>query len=136
MPTLDLISMIEKKIVEFQTQSCEGQDNARRENEAASVARKKLLLGVIEILDFCNQFANDENSPVPNKISRKLSDLLKRNDVQEIVQSRVEPGLVRVVETRSEPHLEESVVLAVCRKGYKLGDLVLRPLEVIANRVI
>jgi len=136
MPTLDLISKIEKKIVEFQTRSCEGQENARREKEVAFVARKKLLLSVIEVLDFCEQFSGDENSPVPKKISRKLSDLLKRNDVQEIVQSHVEPGLVRVVETRSEPHLEESVILSVCRKGYKLGDLVLRPLEVIANRVV
>ena len=102
--------------------------------EEALLARKNVLLGIVELLDFCAQVDKDTGGPFMQKISRKLSDLLKRNNVQEIVQSRVEPGLVRVIETKSEPEQEEGAVLAVCRKGYKIGDVVLRPIEVIANR--
>jgi len=110
-------------------------DTARRE-EGHRHQRdlEELLLAVVEILDLIDRMKTQDDAPYIDKIGRRIELLLKRRGLIEINESQVVPELVKVVDSRPEADVRSGAVLEVCRRGYRLGDRVLRPQEVIAAR--
>jgi molecular chaperone GrpE (heat shock protein) len=109
-----------------------------RENE------NDLFLELVGVLDaFENLFNNLDRDTLDKSakrafksvgaIQRKLTRLLETRGLEklEFPDARAEVGLCKVVETRETEEAEEGTILAVVRNGYRRGEQVLRPAEVI-----
>lgn len=116
-------------------QACE---RKARENE------NNLFLELVGVLDaFENLFNNLDRDALDKSakrafksvgaIQRKLTRLLEARGLEKIEfpDARAEPGLCKVVETRATEEAEDGTILAVVRNGYRRGEQVLRPAEVI-----
>ena len=66
-------------------------------------------------------------------IHRKLIRTLEAQGVQKIdlKDGKAQPGLCQVLETRVDAGQEEGTILSIVRQGYRAGDRILRPAEVI-----
>ena len=66
-------------------------------------------------------------------IHRKLIRTLEAQGVQKIDlnDGKAEPGLCQVLETRVDTDHKEGTILSIVRHGYRVGDRILRPAEVI-----
>jgi molecular chaperone GrpE (heat shock protein) len=99
------------------------------------------LLGVLDafenLLDNMDPDALDKSAKRALKsvgaIQRKLTRLLEARGLErlEFPDARARVGLCKVVETRATEGAEEGTILAVVRNGYRRGERVLRPAEVI-----
>ena len=109
-----------------------------RENE------NELFLELMGVLDAFENLLNNLDPDAMDKstkralksvgaIHRKLSRLLEARGVErlEFPDARARLGLCKVVETRAAEEAEEGTILAVVRNGYRRGERVLRPAEVI-----
>lgn len=135
---------IRAKLVELQkaeiglTGELQARERKTREDE------NDLLLELVGVLDaFENLFKNldldalDKSAKRAFKsagaIQRKLRRLLEARGLEklEFPDARAEVGLCKVVETREEEGAEDGTILEVVRSGYRRGEQVLRPAEVI-----
>jgi molecular chaperone GrpE (heat shock protein) len=99
------------------------------------------LVGVLDafenLLDNMDPDALDKSAKRALKsvgaIQRKLSRLLEARGLErlEFPDARARVGLCKVVETRATEGAEEGTILAVVRNGYRRGERILRPAEVI-----
>ncbi|WPL16380.1 heat shock protein GrpE [Thiorhodovibrio winogradskyi] len=66
-------------------------------------------------------------------IQRKLRRLLEAQGIKqlEFPAGRAEIGRCKVIETQATDEVEEGTILAVVRGGYRRGEQILRPAEVI-----
>ena len=126
---------ISHRLIALQTAHVSLQEERLRNTHAAEQQLDDMALGIIDILDLTGSFhacaqADTDTVRVLKKVDRRLKSLLDRFSVREIEFSEGEftPGLVRVLETRSDLEHAE-----ICRKGYARGNRVLRPVEVVAN---
>lgn len=116
-------------------QACE-RDAREKEND--------LFLELAGVLDaFENLFKNldpdtlDKSAKRAFKsvsaIQRKLTRLLEARGLEKLgfPDARAEVGLCKVVETRATEEAAEGTILAVVRNGYRRGEQILRPAEVI-----
>ena len=126
--------VISHRIVTIQRELL-GLDTARRE-EGHRHQRDldELLLAVVEILDLTERLKSQGDAPYIDKVGRRIDMLLKRRGLTEITEPRVVPDLVQVVDSRLVSDVDSGTVLEVCRKGYRIGERVLRPQEVVAAR--
>ncbi|NEX22978.1 nucleotide exchange factor GrpE [Thiorhodococcus mannitoliphagus] len=103
-----------------------------------------LFLDLVGVLDaFENLFNNlsldtlDKSTKRAFKsvgaIQRKLTRLLEARGIArlEFPDGRAQVGRCKVIETRATDEVEEGTILAVVRNGYRRGEQVLRPAEVI-----
>jgi molecular chaperone GrpE len=135
---------IRAKLIELQkaviglTGELQARDRAVRENE------NDLFLELAGVLDaFENLFNNLDGDTLDKSakrafksvgaIQRKLIRLLEAHGVEklEFPDARAEIGLCKVVETRETEEAEQGTILAVVRNGYRRGERILRPAEVI-----
>jgi len=137
------IEQIEARIAELQKSHVLLQEqlkNARNNVECSldDAARRIIdILDMIEMTKLNMVLENGSNSNTQlliKKIEKRLTDVLRRWQVQEIIfiDGRIEVGKARVLETRNvsgEP--PAGTIIEVCRKGYHRGDNVIRPADVI-----
>src|SRR3954447_23107885 len=119
-------------------------DEARAEQ--AQAARADTLVKVLPVLD---DFQRATQSPPQESgarewaegvllIERKLRALLESEGVQKLEADGKEfnPWEMEAISYQASPELEDGVVLAVVREGYKLGDKVIRPAQVVVARKV
>jgi len=112
--------------------------------EQALSARGDMVLKILPVLDDFQRAA--QSPPVePGArewaqgvllIERKLRAVLESEGVQKIEAEGREfnPWEMEAISYQASPELEEGKVLAVAREGYKLGDKVIRPAQVVVAR--
>lgn len=66
-------------------------------------------------------------------IHRKLRRLLEARGIEQLdfPDGRAQLGRCKVIETQASDEVEEGTILAVVRNGYRRGEHILRPAEVI-----
>ncbi len=142
------------KLVAFQREIIGLSESLRREKEQRKEDEERLFLDLLTVLDaFENIFAHlaDKESGFDRSaqrgiksfraIHRKLIRLLEDREVVRIVLEEGEPAPMawcQVVETAVAEGREEGAVLAIVKHGYRRGERVLRPAEVMtaANRAL
>ncbi|HXW51187.1 MAG TPA: nucleotide exchange factor GrpE [Candidatus Acidoferrales bacterium] len=123
-------------------------DNFKRRTERdtasrADAARRKLLLRVLDVLDNFDRAATYRQSGTPPEqlvdgvlaTVKQISSLLEAEGVTpiEVAGKTFDPKLAEAVGTRSQPGKPANVVLDEARKGYRIGDELLRPAQVIVS---
>jgi molecular chaperone GrpE len=123
-------------------------DNFKRRTERESLARadsgrRKLLLRVLDVLDnFERAAAYRQAGTPPDQLVdgvlatvKQLATLLEAEGVRpiEVVDKPFDPKLSEAVGTRAAPERPANVVLDEARKGYTIGDELLRPAQVIVS---
>lgn len=68
---------------------------------------------------------------------RRLDELLARQHVRplEVLGITMDPHLMKVVELDHRPELDNGIVTAELRKGFRWGDEILRLAEVKVNKL-
>jgi molecular chaperone GrpE len=110
--------------------------------EVAAQARVDLILRLLTLLD---EPAPDhteaaarqaEPSPVPDTTEQLLRGLLEAEGVEKIdaLGALFNPWEHQALQHQTSPELDDQRVLAVLRDGYRLGDRVIRPAQVVVAR--
>lgn len=114
-------------------------DETRREREAAR--QRGLLSELLQLRDRLEQLDSDEpldGKPIARSIAEELDEILIRRGVSRIVATddRFDPAIQEAVARRGEGGPMPSLrVLEVVRPGYRCGELVLRPTQVVVEAV-
>lgn len=116
---------------------------AEREEQAAQI-RVELLLRVLPVLDALQQAlavpreqrVNEAWIASIEQIERDLRAVLEAEGVRRIdaVGAYFNPWLHEALQHQTSPELEDERILAVVREGYRLGDRVIRPAQVVVGR--
>jgi molecular chaperone GrpE len=112
--------------------------------EQAAQARAEVLLRILPVVDDlqralsvpANQRASQDWDQGIELIERKLRDLLEREGLQRIEARGAifNPWVHEAVQYEASPELEDQRVLEVVREGYRMGDRVIRPAQVVVAR--
>ena len=137
---VDLVSQIETRICKLQEDHISLQEKFKEDQNSVGRNLDDSALRMIEILELIdmsksNMDLGSEGPLIINKIVKRISDILKRWQVQEIIciDGKIEPGKARVLETRISPNMPSGTIIEVCRKGYSRGGKVIRPADVITT---
>lgn len=132
----EMFEDLSKRIIAAQRRLAKSEAGRVESARAYDKSLDDVFLGIIDVIDLLERLSESESQPVAfNKVVRRLTALLKRFDVHDFVPAHTEPGRVKVIETRSLADHDEGAILGVSRKGYRRGERVLRPAEVISNRL-
>ena len=147
MPTKKVQRMIEKietRLIEIQKSQVSLQEKLKRGENQFERMMDDAILRIIDILDMIEwsrknrDLSGDADPNVPliiKKIEKRLFEMICCWQVQEIrlEDGKIEPGKVRVLETRKSSSKEISTgsIIEVCRKGYQRGNKIIRPADVI-----
>jgi molecular chaperone GrpE len=112
---------------------------AREREEYVTRANERLLKELLPILDDLERAlkAGEEHEEAQLEegvrlVHRSLASLLQRNGVEEIAtEGKFDPHVHEALLAQPAEDREHGDVLDVIQKGYKLGDLVVRPARVI-----
>lgn len=66
-------------------------------------------------------------------ISRKILRILEKREISiiEFPKSKAVFGMCKIIDTRNIPELAEETIVKIVKKGFRKGDEVIRPAEVI-----
>ncbi|HLP87988.1 MAG TPA: nucleotide exchange factor GrpE [Nostocaceae cyanobacterium] len=104
------------------------------------------LLEVVDALEFLLNYLQENPDFTPELIKRlpksvgsihkKLLQVLKKRQVQvvEITNNQPDFNICRVVDCEIRPDLEEQTITKVVRQGFRVGERLLRPAEVITAK--
>jgi molecular chaperone GrpE len=69
-------------------------------------------------------------------VERRLREVLESEGVEKIeaVGALYNPWLHEAIQKQASPELEDQRILAVVRDGYRIGDRVIRPAQVVVSR--
>jgi molecular chaperone GrpE len=144
---LNSIEQIETRICELQKSYISLQEQLKNSQNNFERNLDDSVLRIIDILDMIATVklnidldgeANSDAYLIIKKIERRITDILRRLQVQEIIftDSRIEAGKARVLETRRVSEATPTgTIIEVCRKGYQRGDKIIRPADVITVEV-
>ena len=112
---------------------------ARERAEYVARANERLLKELLPILDDLERALNSAEEHEEAQLEegvrlvhRSLASLLQRNGVEEIsTEGKFDPHVHEALLAQPTDDREHGDVLDVIQKGYKLGDLVVRPARVI-----
>jgi len=112
---------------------------ARERAEYVARANERLLKELLPILDDLERALNSAEEHEEAQLEegvrlvhRSLASLLQRNGVEEIsTEGKFDPHVHEALLAQPAEDREHGDVLDVIQKGYKLGDLVVRPARVI-----
>ena len=112
---------------------------AREREEYVARANERLLKELLPILDDLERALNaaEEHEEAQLEegvrlVHKSLASLLQRNGVEEIAtDGKFDPHVHEALLAQPAEDREQGDVLDVIQKGYKLGDLVVRPARVI-----
>ncbi|MCG6859716.1 MAG: nucleotide exchange factor GrpE [Chromatiaceae bacterium] len=135
---------IRAKLIELQKAAIGLSAELQARERAARETENDLFLELVGVLDAFENLFNNLSQDVLDKsakrafksvgaIQRKLTRLLEARGLEklEFPDARARAGLCRVVETQATDEVEEGTILAVVRTGYRRGEQILRPAEVI-----
>jgi molecular chaperone GrpE len=123
-------------------------DNFRRRAERETAARadsgrRKLLLRVVDVLDNLERAAAYRERGMPPEqlvdgllaTVKQFATVLENEGVRhiEVEGKPFDPKVAEAVGSRSQPGKPANVVLDEARKGYAIGDELLRPAQVIVS---
>ena len=137
---------LQEKLIDFQRHILNLSQELRSQQQEFQDSEQAFLLELMRVLDaFENIFhtlaekeATFEKSVRRglksfHGIQRQILRILQQRGVEkiELLDGKAVIGLCQVVETRSVDGLEEGEIIAIVRNGYRRGERVLRPVEVI-----
>jgi molecular chaperone GrpE len=100
----------------------------------------KRMLEVLDSLDRANAFRRQDTSPeqlVDGVLAtaKQFATILEIENVRpiDVVGKLFDPAVAEAVGTRPNPDVPEHTVLDEARKGYRIGDDILRPAQVIVS---
>lgn len=140
---LYFIKQVEKRICELQNGHVALQEQLKTCQTNMERNLNNSALKIIDIIDMLettksnidlNNTTNTDFHPIIKKVEKRLLDILKYWQIEEIVfrDKQIEIGKARVIETReSSGEVPAGSIIEVCRKGYKCGNKVVRPADVI-----
>jgi molecular chaperone GrpE (heat shock protein) len=143
----NLIEQIETRICELQKSYVSLQEQLKNSQNNFEHSLDDSALRIIDILDMINMAklnmdldceANSNAQLIIKKIEKRITDVLRRLQVQEIIftDGRIAAGKARVLETRKvSGETPTGTIIEVCRKGYQRGDKIIRPADVITAEV-
>lgn len=108
-----------------------------RKNQWQKEAREKLAEDLIEVIDNLERalMAADEETAVVKgveMVNEQLYDKLNKEGLKVIeTGQKFNPEVHKAVETKEHEKHEPKTILEEKRKGYRFGDKVLRPAEVV-----
>lgn len=108
-----------------------------RKNRWQKEAREKLAEDLIEVIDNLERalMAADEETAVVKgveMVNEQLYDTLNKEGLKVIeTGQKFNPKVHKAVETKEHEEQEPKTILEEKRKGYRFGDKVLRPAEVV-----
>jgi len=118
--------------------------SARQIAESIAYEKESIIKSLLPVLDnFDHTLANAENIPDVGEMLKgikiiydQFTAVLKTYGIEQIsaVGEKFDPVYHQALTQKSEPDKEEMTVLEEFRKGYKLGDKILRPAVVIVNK--
>lgn len=138
--------LLRDKIIKFQREilSLSSQLTAReRTFQELDNKRHLELLAVLDAFEniFTNIDAKQDSFDKSTKrtlksfqaIHRKLVRLLEKDGITKIdlTTGKAEIGLCKIVETRESDEMEDGSIISVVRSGYRHGNSIIRPAEVI-----
>lgn len=144
---------LQEKLIDFQRDIISLSQELQSEKQAFQDSEDNLLLELLLGLDaFENIFKHLEEKDATFEksvrralqsfqgIQRKIVRILEERGVEKIEfpDGKAVIGLCKVIETRAVDRLAEGEIIAIVRNGYRRGDRVLRPAEVITvgNRTL
>lgn len=103
------------------TRRCENE----REN-LIKLSNQALISKLIVVLDDLTEALKHIEDPGLKSIKDKFSEILESEGLEEIAVDGIlfDPNIHEAIETKDGP---ENQIISVLRKGYKLGDKVIRP---------
>jgi molecular chaperone GrpE len=112
----------------------------RRSEEAARASTRRLLLKILPILDNLERALTYEDSTEMraglDATLRGFEGVLRSEGVEPIAMegTRFDPNLAEAIGTQAADGVEDETVVAQTRRGYRLGDELLRPAHVIVAK--
>jgi molecular chaperone GrpE len=106
---------------------------------ASDRATREMLERLLPLLDnFDRALEHDDGSSALQLLHKELLRTLESEGLEEIEAEgrRFDPHVHDAVESHPSPDVEDAVVKAVYRKGYRMGDHVLRPAMVVVAHPI
>nr|VFJ48784.1 MAG: molecular chaperone GrpE [Candidatus Kentron sp. FW]VFJ58822.1 MAG: molecular chaperone GrpE [Candidatus Kentron sp. FW] len=134
------------KLISFQQKIIGLEGSLQEERNNASEKEREIFLELCVVLDsfenIFNAMAEKEATMDKGSLSmiksfraiyRKLIRLLEDHGVQQIEfpDGKSEIGLCKIIGTRPEAGREEGDIITIVRNGYRSGQQILRPAEVI-----
>ena len=109
-----------------------GQEVERRVAEQAD----RLLLEWIEAVDSVDRALGMQPSDGLRSVLDQMEAILARQDVERVgtAGDRFDPALHEAISVRESDEVPDRTVLDVARSGYRRGDRVLRPAQVVVSR--
>ena len=138
---VEIGKMLKQKVVLQQT--------LREQKEQASSFSEDIFLELLEVVDalqFLLDYMAENSNPstefisnIPNSLAavqkKFLSVLAKRQLHQlEITGTKPDFSICKVIDCEVRNDLEESTITKVVRRGFRFGDKVIRPIEVITSK--
>ncbi len=138
--------LLRAKLIDFQKQIVTLSQELQAGERRCKEREERLYLELVAVLDafenvFKNLQARDTTLDKPMQralksfmaIERKLVRVLEQNGVErlEFPDGKAEIGLCQVVERRDMQDAEDGTILDVVHHGYRCGERILRPAEVI-----
>lgn len=147
----DLVRQAQARLEDGQAQRVEAQRRAREDQQ------RDLLLELLELRDRLQAAADQAHRYRPGWFARRggaagfvtamgtglgmnlrrLDDLLARRGVQalRVIGQRFDPQTMHAAEVGRDPNQATGLVLAEVRRGFVQGERLLRPAEVVVNRL-
>ena len=137
---------LREKLIHFQKQLIDLNTEVSANKMACQAQKEGLFLELVALLDaFENIFAAlAEKEPSSNKstlrtlnsfraIQRKLLRTLEERGVTTIAlpDNKAQMGLCHIIETHEAEEQEDGTILTTVKTGYRCGEKILRPAEVI-----
>ncbi|MDJ0736175.1 MAG: nucleotide exchange factor GrpE [Nostocaceae cyanobacterium] len=125
------------------------QQAVREQQETAAAEAEELFLEILEILDsleFLVKYLNNNSHSVPQSwsslpkslatLEKKLLGIMARRQVNCIDFQGTQPDftMCRVVDKEVRNDMENQTITQVVRRGFRWGDKLLRPVEVIVSK--
>jgi len=143
MDKLHILDHIQSRISELQKSHLLLQEQLNHSKIQLEQHMNDSALRIIDIIDLIhtttihmhsNNMSDSNTQTIIKKIERRLIDILKRWQVQEIqlAEGCIQAGKTRVLDTRHTSEIKPAgTILEVCRQGYQRGDTIIRPADVI-----
>ncbi len=141
--------LLTKEFGNLQKQNMELQQSLREQQTQALAKTEDLFLELLEVTDSLESLLEYlEKNPEPNQeilqrlprsvgaIHRKFLSILGKRQVLPIELEDTQPdfNLCRVVDREIRTDVSEQTITKIVRRGFYLGDNVLRPTEVITSK--
>ncbi|MCP4697931.1 MAG: nucleotide exchange factor GrpE [Gammaproteobacteria bacterium] len=139
-------ALLKNKLIDFQKQILTLSQEIQTKERAHQEQEEGFILEILSVIDsFENVFKNVQEKEASfdksarramksyKAICRKLLRILEAKGVEQIEfpDGKAVMGLCKVIETKAADDSEDGTIIAVIRNGYRFGERVLRPAEVV-----